>query len=137
MALAARLASTQPEVVAGERARYGTALLDEYQDTGHAQRILLRSLFGGEKPMPVTAVGDPVQAIYGWRGASAATLPRFTTDFPMLDKKKPTPSSRYGLLTSFRNPPEVLALANVISGPLRQAGLDVDELRAPVGPGHA
>ena len=50
MALAARLASTQPEVVAGERVRYGTALLDEYQDTGHAQRILLRSLFGGDKP---------------------------------------------------------------------------------------
>jgi DNA helicase-2/ATP-dependent DNA helicase PcrA len=45
-------------VAAGERSRYGTALLDEYQDTGHAQRILLRSLFGGEKPMPVTAVGD-------------------------------------------------------------------------------
>ena len=133
MALAARLASTQPEVAAGERERYGTALLDEYQDTGHAQRVLLRSLFGGRHPMPVTAVGDPVQAIYGWRGASAANLPRFVTDFPMLDNKKIVPASRYGLLTSFRNPPEVLALANAISGPLRGAGLDVDELRAPAG----
>ena len=119
MALAARLASTQPEVAAGERDRYGTALLDEYQDTGHAQRVLLRSLFGGDNPMPVTAVGDPVQAIYGWRGASAANLPRFATDFPMLDDKKLVPATRYGLLTSFRNPPEVLALANAISGPLR------------------
>ncbi|HEX6353998.1 ATP-dependent DNA helicase [Actinophytocola sp.] len=137
MALAARLASTQPEVVAGERARWGTALLDEYQDTGHAQRILLRSLFGGEKPMPVTAVGDPVQAIYGWRGASAANLPRFTTDFPKLDNQNLEPATRYGLLTSFRNPPEVLALANAISGPLRGAGLDVDELRAPAGRGSA
>lgn len=137
MALAARLASTEPEVVARERERYGTALLDEYQDTGHAQRILLRSLFGGEQPMPVTAVGDPVQAIYGWRGASAANLPRFTTDFPMLDNEKLHPAVRYGLLTSFRNPPEVLALANAISGPLRQAGLDVDELRAPAGRGSA
>ncbi len=133
MALAARLASTQPEVVARERERYGTALLDEYQDTGHAQRVLLRSLFGGDTPMPVTAVGDPVQAIYGWRGASAANLPRFVTDFPMLDKKKLVPATRYGLLTSFRNPPEVLALANAISGPLRGVGLDVDELRAPAG----
>jgi DNA helicase-2/ATP-dependent DNA helicase PcrA len=137
MALAAQLASTHPEVVARERERYGTALLDEYQDTGHAQRILLRSLFGGKNPMPVTAVGDPVQAIYGWRGASAANLPRFTTDFPMLDNKKIVPAPRYGLLTSFRNPPEVLALANAISGPLRGAGLDVDELRAPSGRGSA
>ena len=133
MALAARLASTQPEVAAGERDRYGTALLDEYQDTGHAQRILLRSLFGGPKPMPVTAVGDPVQAIYGWRGASAANLPRFVHDFPMLENKELVPATRYGLLTSFRNPPEVLALANAISRPLRGAGLDVDELRAPEG----
>jgi DNA helicase II / ATP-dependent DNA helicase PcrA len=137
MALAAQLASTQPEVVAGERARYGTALLDEYQDTGHAQRILLRSLFGGPNPMPVTAVGDPVQAIYGWRGASAANLPRFATDFPKQENKELVPATRYGLLTSFRNPPEVLALANAISGPLRAAGLDVDELRAPEGRGPA
>jgi DNA helicase-2/ATP-dependent DNA helicase PcrA len=137
MALAARLASTQPEVAAGERARYGTALLDEYQDTGHSQRVLLRSLFGGRTPMPVTAVGDPVQAIYGWRGASAANLPRFVTDFPMLADQELVPAIRYGLLTSFRNPPEVLALANAISGPLRGAGLDVDELRAPAGSGPA
>jgi DNA helicase II / ATP-dependent DNA helicase PcrA len=137
MALAAELARDHPEVVARERERYGIALLDEYQDTGHAQRILLRSLFGGKTPMPVTAVGDPVQAIYGWRGASAANLPRFTTDFPMLDNKKFVAAPRYGLLTSFRNPPEVLALANAISGPLRGAGLDVDELRAPPGRGSA
>jgi DNA helicase-2/ATP-dependent DNA helicase PcrA len=132
MALAAQLASTHPEVVRGERERYGVALLDEYQDTGHAQRILLRSLFGGPdgEPAPVTAVGDPVQAIYGWRGASAANLPRFTTDFPTHGRK---PARRYGLLTSFRNPPEVLALANALSAPLRSAGLDVDELRAPDG----
>ena len=47
MALAAQLASGYPEVAAGERERYGAVLLDEYQDTGHAQRVLLRSLFGG------------------------------------------------------------------------------------------
>ncbi len=140
MALAARLASTHPEVVRGERERYGVALLDEYQDTGHAQRILLRSLFGGGEdgpggdPMPVTAVGDPMQAIYGWRGASAANLPRFTTDFP---GPGGAPASRYGLLTSFRNPPEVLALANAVSGPLRTGTLAVDELRAPAGTGPA
>src|SRR3977135_2632529 len=46
MSLAARLAGNHAEVVAGERARYGTVLLDEYQDTRHAQRVLMRALFG-------------------------------------------------------------------------------------------
>ncbi|HWO65988.1 MAG TPA: UvrD-helicase domain-containing protein [Umezawaea sp.] len=132
MSLAARLASEHPEVAQGERERYGAVLLDEYQDTGHAQRVLLRSLFGQGEPMPVTSVGDPAQAIYGWRGASAANLPRFTTDFPAAQGK---PATRYGLLTSFRNPPEVLALANAASEPLRAAGLEVDELRARDGAG--
>jgi DNA helicase-2/ATP-dependent DNA helicase PcrA len=132
MSLAARLASEHDEVVRGERERYGAVLLDEYQDTGHAQRVLLRSLYGKENPMPVTAVGDPAQAIYGWRGASAANLPRFTTDFPRRTDRL-EPATRYGLLTSFRNPPEVLALANTAAAPLRTAGLAVDELRARDG----
>ena len=44
--------------------------------------MLLRSLFGGGHP--VTAVGDPCQSIYGWRGASAGNLRRFTADFPVV-----------------------------------------------------
>ncbi|WP_112271137.1 ATP-dependent DNA helicase [Lentzea terrae] len=126
MSLAAQLAAFK-EVAEGERERYGAVLLDEYQDTGHAQRVLLRSLFGEGKPMPVTSVGDPAQAIYGWRGASAANLPRFADDFP--------PTRKFGLLTSFRNPPEVLELANAVSLPLREAGLDVEELKARPGAG--
>ena len=69
MALAARIASRHPEVGLVERGRYHVVLLDEYQDTSHAQLVLLRALFGGGHP--VTAVGDPCQSIYGWRGASA------------------------------------------------------------------
>ncbi|MCU1682083.1 MAG: ATP-dependent helicase [Amycolatopsis sp.] len=139
MSLAAKLAQTHPEVVAGERERYGTVLLDEYQDTGHAQRVLLRGLFGGveNSPMPVTAVGDPAQAIYGWRGASAANLPRFTTDFPRKEGRKFLPADSFGLLTSFRNPPEILALANAIAEPLRAGGLGVARLRARDGAGPA
>ncbi|PPK63439.1 UvrD-helicase domain-containing protein [Actinokineospora auranticolor] len=139
MSLAARLAAGHPEVVRGERDRFGAVLLDEYQDTGHSQRVLLRSLFGSSleypdaDPMPVTAVGDPAQAIYGWRGASAANLPRFTTDFPQKHRGRKAPAARYGLLTSFRNPPEVLDLANAVSAPLRSKGLEVDELRAREG----
>ncbi|MEV6231768.1 UvrD-helicase domain-containing protein [Saccharopolyspora shandongensis] len=133
MSLAALLAAEHPEVVDGERARYGAVLLDEYQDTGHAQRVLLRSLFGRDRPLPVTAVGDPAQAIYGWRGASAANLPRFTTDFPRIDDGRKARAHRYGLLTSFRNPAEVLHVANAVSEPLRKTGLEVDELRARDG----
>ena len=136
MALAARLAGERDEVATAERERYSAVLLDEYQDTGHAQRVLLRALFGDGAGIPVTAVGDPAQAIYGWRGASAANLPRFTTDFPSSVDDGVTPAARYGLLTSFRNPPEVLALANAVAEPLRRAGLGVDELRARDGAEH-
>jgi ATP-dependent DNA helicase UvrD/PcrA len=134
MSIAALLARDHPEVGAAERARFGAVLLDEYQDTGHAQRILLRSLFGNVagRAIPVTAVGDPCQSIYGWRGASAANLPRFTTDFPQADG---TPAVTRGLLTSFRNPPEVLAVANVVSGELRSGPVKVGELRSRAGAG--
>ena len=58
VAIAARIAARHPEVGAAERGRYQVVLLDEYQDTSHAQLVLLRALFGGGHP--VTAVGDPV-----------------------------------------------------------------------------
>ncbi len=127
MGIAARLADGHPEVGAAERARFSAVLLDEYQDTGHAQRVLLRALYGGGRALAVTAVGDPCQSIYGWRGASAANLPRFTTDFPRAPGE---PAATRGLLTSFRNPPEVLALANAVSGRLQAQRVQVGELRA-------
>ncbi len=145
MAAAARLADAHPEVGEAERGAFRAVLLDEYQDTGHAQRIMLRALFAGDEATAVTAVGDPFQSIYGWRGASAANLPRFVTDFPRPDSAgraerrgrtvEWVAARRFGLLTSFRNPPEVLALANGVVEPLREprslAG--VDELRAFTG----
>ncbi|MFI9509488.1 ATP-dependent helicase [Nocardia sp. NPDC052566] len=243
MSLAARLAAEHPEVATAERARFRLVLLDEYQDTGHAQRVLLSALFGGAPPaesgrstadrrrgsdrpldtgatqavrpgrqsderasgagqpmdsepgsaaesvvdtgvvraaqgsvgglsggehladpasgsdvesavgtggvrsarsgqpvdsvhagrrLAVTAVGDPMQSIYGWRGASAANLPRFATDFPSAPG---VPAPTLPLLTSWRNPPEALALANLVAEPLRRSAIDaggvtVDALRA-------
>ncbi|ANY05913.1 ATP-dependent helicase [Pseudonocardia sp. HH130630-07] len=144
MALAARIAETDPEVGRIERGQYRAVLLDEYQDTGHAQRVLLRALFGvppGLAPEPeepehrsVTAVGDPCQSIYGWRGASAGNLTRFRTDFPT---HRGDPAPVHGLLTSFRNPAEVLVLANRVSEPLRTApgSVRVGELRPLDGAG--
>jgi DNA helicase-2/ATP-dependent DNA helicase PcrA len=128
MALAARIAQRHPEVGAGERSRYQIVLLDEYQDTSHAQLVLLRSLFGGGHP--VTAVGDPCQSIYGWRGASAGNLRRFTTDFP---SRGGGPAPVRLLSTSFRNTGRVLDAAALIQAPLRAEAAEVPRLIAPPG----
>ena len=114
VALAATLARETPEVGAGERARYRVVLLDEYQDTSHAQLVLLRSLFGDGHP--VTAVGDPHQSIYGWRGASAGNLQRFPHDFP-LASGEPAPVGH--LSASWRNDRAVLHVANRLAASLR------------------
>ncbi|MEV6709328.1 ATP-dependent helicase [Micromonospora wenchangensis] len=125
LARAARVARDHPAVGAVERDRYRVVLLDEYQDTSHAQVVLLNHLFGGGHP--VTAVGDPCQSIYGWRGASAGTLDRFPTDFARADG---TPADAMSLTTSWRNRPEILGVANALSVPLRAAGARVPELHA-------
>ncbi|MGD0243751.1 MAG: ATP-dependent DNA helicase [Streptosporangiaceae bacterium] len=136
VALAARIASRHPEVGAAERARYQVVLLDEYQDTSHAQLVLLRALFGGGHP--VTAVGDPCQSIYGWRGASAGNLRRFTADFPVVARGRPGapfgasapsgPAPVLQLSTSFRNAARVLDAAAVIQEELRYEAPDVPRL---------
>ena len=129
MASAARLASTVPQVGEQLRSGYRVVLLDEYQDTGYAQRVLLSALFGGgvDKDLALTAVGDPIQSIYGWRGASATNLPRFTTDFPMSDGG---PAPALELRTSWRNPPTTLQVANAISADARRRSVAVRALRS-------
>jgi DNA helicase II / ATP-dependent DNA helicase PcrA len=118
--LAARIAARHPEVGAAERGRYHAVLLDEYQDTSHAQLVLLRALFGGGHP--VTAVGDPCQSIYGWRGASAGNLRRFAHDFPAKAGER-TPVRL--LSTSFRNTGRVLDAAARLQAELRAEAPDV------------
>jgi DNA helicase II / ATP-dependent DNA helicase PcrA len=132
MASAARLASTFPQVGRQLRERYRVVLLDEYQDTGHAQRVALSSLFGRgvDDSLALTAVGDPIQSIYGWRGASATNLPRFTTDFPRADG---TPAPTLELRTSWRNPPRALHLANAVSAEARRRSVAVRSLRPRPG----
>ncbi len=123
MSLAARIASRHPEVAAIERSRYAVVLLDEYQDTSHAQLVLLKSLFGGGHP--VTAVGDPCQSIYGWRGASAGNLLGFPSDFPMADG----PAPMRELTRSFRNGERVLDAAARVQAELRAEMRRVSPLR--------
>lgn len=80
IARAHELVTTFPEIGATVRDRYDTALLDEYQDTDPAQRLLLQSIFGAG--FPLTAVGDADQTIYEWRGASLDNFEGFASHFP-------------------------------------------------------
>lgn len=129
MASAAQLAARFSQVGAQVRERYRVVLLDEYQDTGYAQRVALSALFGGgvDDGLALTAVGDPIQSIYGWRGAAATNLPRFATDFPRSDG---TPAPVLQLPTSWRNPPRVLQLANAVSAEARRRSVAVQALRS-------
>ncbi|MGF7237073.1 MAG: ATP-dependent helicase [Frankia sp.] len=111
---AARLAETVPPVGVAERERAGVVLLDEYQDTSVAQRRLLAGLFGGGHA--VTAVGDPCQAIYGWRGASVANLDGFPEHFRRADG---SPSGIYQLSVNQRSGGRLLQLANDVAAKLR------------------
>jgi DNA helicase-2/ATP-dependent DNA helicase PcrA len=134
MALAAQLADQFPEVAAAERATFRAVLLDEYQDTSHAQLVFLRALFGpvhtgvGDAPS-LTAVGDPSQAIYGWRGASQGTLAAFPDHFAVSGK----PASVLTLSTSFRNSIGVLAAANEVAAPLRDTAVSTPMLTTLAG----
>ena len=114
LSLAAQLVAGAPEIIRTERERWRAVLLDEYQDTSFSQVALLRDLFGGGHP--VTAVGDPNQSIYSWRGASAGTLQRFPSDFPDLNGE---PAKVAYLTRSWRNREAVLEVANAVSEPLR------------------
>ncbi|WP_017570888.1 ATP-dependent helicase [Nocardiopsis halotolerans] len=123
VSLAARIAQNHPEVGLVERSRFRVVLLDEYQDTSHAQLVLLRALFG--EGHAVTAVGDPCQSIYGWRGAIAANLANFPNDFPAAPGRA---ASVRRLATSFRNGERVLEVAKHISEPLRAESAEVPVL---------
>ncbi|QPP06700.1 ATP-dependent helicase [Streptomyces bathyalis] len=158
IALAATLAREVPEVGRALRAQYSAVLLDEYQDTSVAQRVLLSGLFGAGQDgsgqdgsgqdgsgqdgngqsagrgegagHAVTAVGDPCQAIYGWRGASVANLDDFPLHFPHADGR---PARRYSLSQNRRSGGRLLTLANTLAAPLRRRHEGVEALRPAPG----
>ncbi|MCW2819183.1 MAG: uvrD 1 [Marmoricola sp.] len=139
VALAAELARTQPEVGALERAKFRVVLLDEYQDTSVAQAQLLSGLFsgagagdgaGGGRGHAVTAVGDPNQAIYGWRGASVSNILNFGRFFPTATGAE-VPS--YSLTVNRRSDRLVVDVANALAAPLYEAFDQVEPLEAKPG----
>jgi len=120
VALALRVVREVPRVADELRDQHRVILLDEYQDTSVVQTWLLSELFAG---MPVMAVGDPNQSIYGWRGASAANLEGFSEQFSagqFSDEQFAAGGSlQFALTTSWRNGHGILAVANGIVEPLQ------------------
>ncbi|MFC7989941.1 UvrD-helicase domain-containing protein [Streptomyces pilosus] len=129
IALSARLAAI-PEVGRILRDEFRVVLLDEYQDTSVAQRVLLAGLFGDGTGHPVTAVGDPCQAIYGWRGASVANLDDFPEHFAHAGGR---PATRQSLSENRRSGGRLLDLANGLAEPLRALHEGVEALRPAPG----
>ena len=132
MSLAADIAQNFEDVGALERGKYTVVLLDEYQDTSQSQVRMLFSLYGAGHP--VMAVGDPSQAIYTWRGASAGTMASFHKYFPKAQGQ--TGIEQFSLPTTFRNDTIILNAANAISAQIKaDGGQQVVELEARTGAG--
>ena len=120
LSLAARIVRVDPHARTVERDRFKVVLLDEFQDTSHAQLALFSGLYGDGHC--VMAVGDPQQSIYGFRGASSGQLFSFVENFPL---RGADGHSRYAptsfLTTAWRNSLSVLDVANAVAAPLRTA----------------
>lgn len=114
LVLATRIVREAPAVRAQVRDEFQAVLLDEFQDTSVIQMELLSLLFHDHA---VTAVGDPNQAIYGWRGASASSLERFLDRF---QDGPAQPGQTLTLSTAWRNDRNVLRAANRVAAPLRE-----------------
>ncbi|UQS22470.1 DNA helicase PcrA [Amycolatopsis thermalba] len=82
------LFQTFPDVAEHYRRRFRHVLVDEYQDTNHAQYTLVRELVGtatsesGVEPAELCVVGDADQSIYAFRGATIRNIEEFERDFP-------------------------------------------------------
>lgn len=100
------------------RRRYTHVFLDEYQDTSTTQASLLARIFHADQDhrSPVTAVGDPRQAIYGWRGASPDAFRFFEERFGLSD------ADVFSLSLSQRNPRAILEAANHVAAAVQSDG---------------
>jgi DNA helicase II / ATP-dependent DNA helicase PcrA len=101
--LALRLLREHPAVLADERARYRYILVDEFQDTNHAQFELVKLL--AESPSAnVTVVGDDDQSIYRFRGAALSNILGFRAAYPR--------AARVVLTENFRSRQSILDSAH-------------------------
>jgi len=70
----------KPEVLAMLQERFRYIMIDEYQDTNHAQYVLAHAM--AMKHRNIGVVGDPDQSIYSWRGADIKNILDFEQDYP-------------------------------------------------------
>ena len=108
LALPLRLFREHPSALRLYQDAYRHVLVDELQDICGAQYELLRRL--AERHRNLAAVGDPRQALYGWRGADVRFLHRLQTDFPE--------ARRLTLDQNFRSTERIVELANRLAEPL-------------------
>jgi DNA helicase II / ATP-dependent DNA helicase PcrA len=97
-----------PDLAAEYHARFRHVLVDEYQDTNHAQYTLVRELAGagGTSPAELVVVGDADQSIYAFRGATIRNIEEFERDFA---------GARVILLEqNYRSTQNILAAANAV-----------------------
>jgi DNA helicase-2/ATP-dependent DNA helicase PcrA len=126
--LAEGLVRANPSVAQRFRERFEVVLLDEYQDTNIAQARLLEGLIGAGSGYPVTAVGDPDQNIYAWRGASIANILSFTSEFGA--KPGGEPGEEKPLYVNFRSGSRILRVADEVISKVDPARRHADkELR--------
>lgn len=124
--------SAVPEVAESLRERFDVVLLDEYQDTSVAQRDLLKNLFSGDdescgRGHSVTAVGDPAQGIYGWRGAAAGNLAEFLDHFPATGGGR---GQQYSLVETRRCGKSIIGAANQLAAEFYATSEVVQPLQA-------
>jgi len=97
-----------PDVAAAYRERFRHVLVDEYQDTNHAQYVLVRELVGPKEsdPAELCVVGDADQSIYAFRGATIRNITEFERDFPG--------ATVIMLEQNYRSTQNILAAANAV-----------------------
>ncbi len=114
-----------PEVAAHYRERFRHVLVDEYQDTNHAQYVLVRELTQGDDPGELAVVGDADQSIYAFRGATIRNILEFEHDYPN--------ATTILLEQNYRSTQTILTAANSVIS--RNADRKPKNLWSEAGPG--
>ena len=120
-----------PQIAQYYRRRFRHILVDEYQDTNHAQYVLVRELVGretedGVPPAELCVVGDADQSIYAFRGATIRNIEDFERDFPN--------ATTILLEQNYRSTQNILSAANSVIS--RNAGRREKRLWTDAGEGE-